>query len=156
MKEHGQKCGDRKLFTLDDFTTILWKENKNVLCIHGARANKIMQRLCELMCSFEAPISDTRQPSVQSSVVCETLVDLQQGQLVNLKEIQALPGTIAHITSMMSQFQSFMDKYNVVHSDSTLNTAREAFEYGNQKNSTMETKQQVTALLCQLNLLISM
>jgi hypothetical protein len=26
-----------------------------------------------------------------------------------------------------------MDKYNVVHSDSTLNTAREAFEYGNQE-----------------------
>ena len=52
----------------------------HVLCIDGARANRIMQRLCELMSSFEAPISDTRQSSVQSSVVCETLVDLQQDQ----------------------------------------------------------------------------
>jgi hypothetical protein len=27
-----------------------------------------------------------------------------------------------------------MDKHNAVHSDTTLNTAREAFEYGNQEN----------------------
>ena len=57
----SQPGGDRKLFTLGD-STILWKKNKNVLRLDGARANEIMQSLCKLMCSFEAPISDDRCP----------------------------------------------------------------------------------------------
>ena len=131
----SQPGGDRKLFTLGD-STILWKKNKNVLRLDGARANEIMQSLCKLMCSFEAPISDDRQPSMQSAAVCDTLGDLQRGQSVNSEAIQALSGTITHITSVMSQFQNFMDKYNAVHCDITLNTAsaREVFEYGNHEN----------------------
>ena len=116
------------------FSTILWKKNKNVLRLDGARANEIVQSLCKLMCSFEAPISDDRQPSMQSAAVCDTLGDLQRGQSVNSEAIQALSGTITHITYVMSQFQNFMDKYNAVHCDITLNTAREAFEYGNHEN----------------------
>ena len=123
----------QKLFTLGD-STILWKKNKNVLRLDGARANEIMQSLCKLMLSSEAPISDDRQPSMQSAAVCDTLGDLQRGQSVNSEAIQAISGTITHITSVMSQFQNFMDKYNAVHCDITLNTAREAFEYGNHEN----------------------
>ena len=66
----SQPGGDRKLFTLGD-STILWKKNKNVLRLDGARANEIMQSLCKLICSFEAPISDDRQPSMQSAAVCD-------------------------------------------------------------------------------------
>ena len=115
--------GDRKLFTLGD-STILWKKNKNVLRLDGARANEIMQSLCKLMCSFEAPISDDRQPSMQSAAVCDTLGDLQRGQSVNSEAIQAISGTITHITSVMSQFQNFMDKYNAVHCDITLGSPK--------------------------------
>ena len=129
----SQPGGDRKLFTLGD-STILWKKNKNVLRLDGARANEIMQSLCKLMCSFEAPISDDRQPSMQSAAVCDTLGDLQRGQSVNSEATQALSGKITHITSVMSQFENFMDKYNAVHCDITLNTAREVFEYGNHEN----------------------
>ena len=129
----SQPGSDRKLFTLGD-STILWKKNRNVLRLDGARANEIMQSLCKLMCSFEAPIPDDRQPSMQSAAVCDTLGDLQRGQSVNSEAIQALSGTINHITSVMSQFQNFMDKYNAVHCDITSNTAREVFEYGNHGN----------------------
>ena len=126
----SQPGGDRKLFTLGD-STILWKKNKNVLRLDGARANEIMQSLCKLVCSFEAPTSDDRQPSMQSAAVCDTLGDLQRGQSVNSEAIRALSGTITHITSVMSQLQNFTDKYNAVLCDITLNTSREAFEYGN-------------------------
>ncbi len=53
---------------------------------------------------------------------------------MNPEAIQALSGMITHITSVMLQFQNFMDKHNAVHCDITLNTAREVFEYGNHEN----------------------
>lgn len=87
------------------------------------------------MCSLEKPMSDASQSSVQSPVVCEDFVDLQRGQIVNSEAIRCLSETIVHITSVISQFQSFMDKYKVVHdSDTTPNIASESLEYGNREN----------------------
>ena len=65
-----------------------------------------MQKLCRLMCPFEQPKSDAQQSSIESTDVSESLGDLQQGQLVNSEEIQALSEAITHITSVTSQFQS--------------------------------------------------
>ena len=45
--------------------------------------------------------------------VFEIFGNLQQGQLVNSEEFQTLSKAITHITSVMSQFQTFMDKHNV-------------------------------------------
>jgi hypothetical protein len=61
-------------------------------------------KVCASRCvsSFQASISDARQPSMQSSVVCDNLGDLQRGQLVNSEAIQALSGTITHMTSVIS------------------------------------------------------
>ena len=105
--QHG---GDRRLFTFDD-TSILWIKSKNILCLSGARTNEIMQTLCRLICFFDLPTPDTRQSSMQSNVFNETLGDLQQGRPVNSEAIQTLSETITHITSVMSQFQTFIDKH---------------------------------------------
>lgn len=132
----SQPGGDRKLFAVDD-STILWKKNKCLLCLDGARANEFMRKLCGLICSLKEPMLDARRSSMQLPVARETLEDLQQGQLVNSEAIQALSGTITHIASVMSQFQSFMDKNNCDQSNTTSvessNTASEEFEYGNQE-----------------------
>ena len=41
----------------------------------------------------------------------------------------------AHIMSGMSKFQSFTDKHNASHNDTTLITAREEFENDNEENN---------------------
>ena len=127
----SQPGGDRKLFTFDD-TSILWKKSRNILCLSGARTNEIVQKLCKLICLFDLPTPDARQSSMQSNVFNETLGDLQQGQLVNSEAIQALSETITHITSVMSQFQTFIDMHNVQNNT----TLKDSFqtEYGNQDN----------------------
>ena len=71
-----------------------------------------MQKLCRLMCPFEQPTSDAQQSSIESIDLSENLGVLQQGQLVNSEEIQALLEAITHITSVMTQFQTFMDNHS--------------------------------------------
>ena len=54
---------------------------------------------------------------------------------MNSEAIQALSETTTHTTSVMSQFQSFTDKPNASHTETTLITAREEFENDNQENN---------------------
>lgn len=139
-----QPGGDKKLFTSED-STITWRKNKNLLSLDGERANDIAKELCKQMCKcdevgLETPILDAGQSSVQSSDVCEAFESLKLGQSVNSEAIQALSGTIYHLTSVIAQFQSFMDKNqkDLDHGDETraeqTNIADDVFEYGNQEN----------------------
>ena len=110
----SQPDGDRQLFMFCN-STILWKKSKNVLRLNGVRRNEIIRKLCRLMmCPFDPSTLDARQSSMQSTGVYETLEGLQEGQLVNSEAIQALSETVTCITSVMSQFQTFMDKHDKV------------------------------------------
>ena len=91
-----------------------------------------MQKLCRLMCPFEQPTSDAQQSSIESIDVSENLGVLQQGQLVNSEEIQALLEAITHITSVMTQFQTFMDNHSA-QNDATVKASIQT-EYGNHDN----------------------
>ena len=110
----SQPGGDKKLFTFED-STIIWRKNRNLLSFDGEKASDIMKELCKQICkldevNLETPISDARQSSKQSSDDCDDLLSIKLGQLVNTEAIQALLGSISHITSVISQFQDFMDK----------------------------------------------
>jgi hypothetical protein len=51
---------------------------------------------------------------MQSSEVHEAFESLKLGQSVNSEGIHALSGTISHLTSVIVQFQSFMDKNKTI------------------------------------------
>lgn len=149
----SQPGGDKKLFTSEDLT-IIWRKNKNLLSVNGKRASKIMKELCKQICkldedNLESPISDARQSSMKSSDICEEFENLKFGQLVNTEAIQALSGSISHITYVMSQFQTFMDKSrnDLGHGDEIraklINIANESFEYGNQDTNCKEINAEV-------------
>ena len=147
----SQPGGDKKLFTFED-STIIWRKNRNLLSFHGEKASDIMKELCKQICkldevNLETPISDARQSSKQSSDNCDDLQSLKLGQLVNTEAIQALSGSISHITSVISQFQDVMDKNKKDLRDETwakpTNIENEPFEYGNLENICNANKAEV-------------
>lgn len=159
----SQPGGDKKLFTFE-YSTIIWRKNRNLLSFDGEKASDIMKELCKQICkldevNLETPISDARQSSKQSSDDCDDLLSIKLGQLVNTEAIQALSGSISHITSVISQFQDVMDKNKKDLRDETwakpTNIENEPFEYGNLENiCNANRKLRLTALLSRMNLQI--
>ena len=83
------------------------------------------------------------QPSIQSVDVYDSLENLKFDHSVNSEAIRTLSETILQLTSMMAQFQSFMDKNqnkkNVHQGEVTrveqMNITDETLEHGNHENS---------------------
>ncbi len=160
----SQPGGDKKVFTAEDLT-IIWRKNKNLLSFDGEKANHITKELCKQMCKFdefglETPTFKDEQPSMQSSEVHEAFESLKLGQTVNCEAIQAISGTISHLTSVIAEFQGFMDKnkkdlrHNYETRVEQINITDESFEYVSKERNRTPNKAK-SDITCGSNVIIN-
>ena len=100
--------GDKKLFT-SEYATISWKKSKNVILVDGERAVDIIKELCKLICNGGEGIDSHGLHSSKTADICKDIEDLKCGQSVNGEAIQSLSDSICHLSSILSQFQDFIN-----------------------------------------------
>ena len=49
---------DKKVFAAED-VSIIWRKNKNLLFIEGAKANQLKREVCRYMCGHSSETADT-------------------------------------------------------------------------------------------------
>ncbi len=117
------------------------------------------------MCKFdefgsETPTFKDEQPSMQSSEVHEAFESLKLGQTVNSEAIQAISGTISHLTSVIAEFQGFMDKnkkdlrHNYETRVEQINITDESFEYVSEEKNRTPNKAK-SDIACGSNVIIN-
>ena len=121
-----QPGGDKKVFSVNDDSSISWGKSKKVLSFNGPLASQLMRDLCKRLSEQEAYTSDfvdehsaenAGQLSKSEDIDME-IEDLKAGQMQNGKAIKALSDSILGILPVISEFQAFMDR-NIARADET-------------------------------------
>lgn len=118
--------GDKKVFTFGD-SSISWRRNKHLLYFDGSKANLIKKELCKQMCEdgednlelAEVHVSDAAS-SCKSNDFSVDMESLKSGQSVNGDAIRSLSENIVYLTSIMSQFQDYIEKNNACERESSM------------------------------------
>lgn len=104
MKLYGtwsQPGRDKIVFATKD-ASIIWRKNKNILFIEGAKASQLKKEVCKYICGDSSETADT----------LTEIGDLKHGQLLNRDAIQTLSDKLEDISTALSQVRDFMGKKN--------------------------------------------
>ena len=99
---------DKKLFTSEN-VIISWRKSKGILLVSGEKAVNIVNELCKQICNGGEGKNSVGLPSNKSVDIYHDIEDLKCGQLTNSEAIQSLSDSVLHISSVLSQFQDFMN-----------------------------------------------
>ena len=99
---------DKKLFTSEN-VIISWRKSKGILLVSGEKAVNIVNELCKQICNGGEGKNSVGLPSNKSVDIYHDIGDLKCGQLTNSEAIQSLPDSVLHTSSVLSQFQDFMN-----------------------------------------------
>ena len=114
--------GDKKLFTSED-ATISWRKSKNLLSVVGEKATDIVKELCKLICKDPVGTESLGLLSGEPADIYGDIEELKSGQITNSEAIRAMSDSVLHISSVLSQFQLFINERNKTALDvSTLTT----------------------------------
>ncbi len=114
--------GDKKLFTSED-ATISWRKSKNLLSVVGEKATDIVKELCKLICKDPVGTESLVLLSGEPADIYGDIEELKSGQITNSEAIRAMSYSVLHISSVLSQFQLFINERNKTALDvSTLTT----------------------------------
>ena len=80
-----------------------------LLLVSGEKAVIIVNELCKQICNGGEAKNSVGLPSNISVDIYHDIEDLKCGQLTNSEAIQSLSDSVLHISSVMSQFQDFMN-----------------------------------------------
>ena len=99
---------DKKLFTSEN-VIISWRKSKGILLVSGEKAVNVVNELCKQICNGGEGENSVGLPSNKSADIYHDIEDLKCGQLTNSEAIQSLSDSVLHISSVLSQFQDFMN-----------------------------------------------
>ncbi len=88
------------------------------MCFDSAKSTVFKKELCKQLCENEENNSKPTEASISMAIgdssklfeFYEDIEDVKLSQLMNNEVIESLSKLILHITSVMSEFQGFMDK----------------------------------------------
>ena len=121
------------MFTSED-ATISWRKSKNLLSVVGEKATDIVKELCKQICKDPVGTKSLGLLSGEPADIYGDIEELKSGQITNSEAIQAMSDSILHISSVLSQFQHFINERNKTALDvSTLTTTTN--EYAKQAHT---------------------
>ena len=96
----SQPGGDKKVFATEDVSTI-WRNNKNLLFIEGAKANQLKREVCRYICGHSSETADT----------LAEITELKHGQLSNGEAIKMLSDKCEYMSTVISQMSKNVESF---------------------------------------------
>ncbi len=97
--------------------------NIESLSVVGEKATDIVKELCKLICKDPVGTESLGLPSGEPADIYGDIEELKSGQITNSEAIRAMSDSVLHISSVLSQFQLFINERNKTALDvSTLTT----------------------------------
>ena len=97
----SQPGGDKKVFATED-VSIIWRKNKNLLFIEGAKANQLKREVCRYMCGHSSETADTYLTEI---------TELKHGQLSNGEAIKRLSDKCEYMGTVISQMSKNIESF---------------------------------------------
>ena len=96
----SQPGGDKKVFATED-VSIIWRKNKNLLFIKGAKANQLKREVCRYICGHSSEMADT----------LAEITELKHGQLSNGEAIKMLSDKCEYMSTVISQMSKNIESF---------------------------------------------
>ena len=96
----SQPGGDKKVFATED-VSIIWRKNKNLLFIEGAKANQLKGRFVDIFVVIQ----------VKRLMLLAEITELKHGQLSNGEAIKTLSDKCEYMSTVISQMSKNIESF---------------------------------------------